>query len=72
MLFFLEAVELVEAAVVCDNALYLGGTGMDKHAFSLTTYPDGICDDTCDDIVKEIGTDIFGIEKHTFHSTTHP
>ena len=68
MLFFLEAVELVEAAVVCDNALYLGGTGMDKHAFSLTTYPDGICDD----IVNEIGTDIFGIEKHIFHSTSHP
>ena len=46
---------LVGPAVVCDNALYLGGTGMDKHAFSLTTHPDDICGDICDDI----GTDIF-------------
>ena len=52
--FSSRPLNLFGRAVVCDNALYLGGTGMDKHAFSLTTHPDDICDYICDDIGADI------------------
>ena len=32
---------------------------MDKHAFSLTTHPDDICDRICDDIAADIFVNIF-------------
>ena len=56
--FSWRPLNLLGQAVVCDNALYLGGTGMDKHAFSLTTRPDDICNDICDDIGGDINADI--------------